>query len=243
LETLTETNSTANSNHPIPEEVRAQLQRMLGSRVFSRSLRLRHFLQFTVEQTLTGNEETLKEYSIGLEVFQKPETFDPRVDSIVRVMARRLRGMVEAYYRTDGRDDDVIICFQSGSYVPTFCRRSGLTPSTLAQMSEAEVPDMLLVKGEPDVARTVEQIQSATSACIAEAPDGGSDKTVRIGVFVPNSSKVEGPAKPADGQPVLFLSPPLRWSALRRIIDLHPDWFAQTINLIQIEPRLQPVAV
>src|SRR5689334_4313067 len=76
-----------------PEMVMAQLQKMLQSPIFARSRRLRKFLRFTVTQTLANQQERLKEYSIGLEVFDKPESFDPRMDSIVRVVARRLRAM------------------------------------------------------------------------------------------------------------------------------------------------------
>jgi hypothetical protein len=107
-----------------PEMVMAQLQKMLQSPIFARSRRLRKFLRFTVTQTLANQQERLKEYSIGLEVFDKPESFDPRMDSIVRVVARRLRAMVETYYATDGRDDDVVIQFTSGSYVPSWTRRN-----------------------------------------------------------------------------------------------------------------------
>jgi hypothetical protein len=107
-----------------PEMVMTQLQKMLQSPIFARSRRLRKFLRFTVTQTLANQQERLKEYSIGLEVFDKPESFDPRMDSIVRVVARRLRAMVETYYATDGRDDEVCIQFTSGSYVPCWVRRN-----------------------------------------------------------------------------------------------------------------------
>ncbi len=98
----------------------AQVMKMLRSPAFSRSPRLSRFLKFSVEQTLINRQDNLKEYSIGLEVFERPESFDPRMDSIVRVVARRLRTVVEAYYADVGREDAVIISFRSGSYVPSF---------------------------------------------------------------------------------------------------------------------------
>ena len=58
---------------------------------FIRSRRLGRFLRFTVEQTMAGRQAALKEYLVGVEVFGKTESFDPRIDSIVRVEARRLR--------------------------------------------------------------------------------------------------------------------------------------------------------
>jgi N-glycosylase/DNA lyase len=110
-----------------PEMVMAQLQKMLQSTIFGRSRRLRKFLRFTVTQTLAQQQERLKEYSIGLEVFDKPESFDPRMDSIVRVVARRLRAMVEGYYASEGREDEVVIHFTSGSYVPSWYRRTAVS--------------------------------------------------------------------------------------------------------------------
>jgi len=113
-------------NEPI---VRVQLKKMLQSGAFARSKRARRFLRFAVEQALLGQPEQLKEYSIGLAVFDKPESFDPRMDAIVRVVARRLRLMVKSYYETEGCDDPLVIDFQTGSYAPKFRLRSGAESS------------------------------------------------------------------------------------------------------------------
>src|SRR4030095_6174885 len=78
--------------------VTAQLDKILTSSTFVRSKRLGRFLRFTVEQCLDGHQNALKEYLVGVEVFNKLETFDPRIDSIVRVEARRLRSQLERYY-------------------------------------------------------------------------------------------------------------------------------------------------
>jgi len=53
----------------VPEfAIREQLLRMLESPIFVNSHRLSRFLRFTVETTLAGQVETLKEYLIGTEV-------------------------------------------------------------------------------------------------------------------------------------------------------------------------------
>jgi len=101
----------------------AQLDKVLSSSTFIRSKRLGRFLRFTVEQCLEGRQNALKEYLVGVEVFNKMETFDPRIDSIVRVEARRLRSKLERYYQTEGRDDQVVIQFRKGSYVPMLLTR------------------------------------------------------------------------------------------------------------------------
>jgi len=69
---------------------------------------------------MAGRQHRLKEYLIGMEVFNRLEAFDPRVDSIVRVEARRLRAKLEEYYLTEGREDELRIELRKGSYVPLF---------------------------------------------------------------------------------------------------------------------------
>jgi hypothetical protein len=81
------------------------------------------FLEFVVARTLSGYAHQLKEYVIGTEVFEKPSTFDPGSESIVRVEARRLRRKLQKYYSTEGARDVIVIQLKAGNYVPTFRRR------------------------------------------------------------------------------------------------------------------------
>jgi TolB-like protein len=120
---LTFTETTEATLPEVPAGVQEQVEKMLCSPVFSRSRRLCRFLRFTVDQTLQGRQSALKEYLVGVEVFGKSESFDPRIDSIVRVEARRLRVKLEAYYRTEGSNDPIVILFPKGSYIPTILRR------------------------------------------------------------------------------------------------------------------------
>jgi hypothetical protein len=100
--------------------VQGQLERILASRHFARTTRLARLLRFVVEQALAGRAEELKEYSIAVAVFDKPESFDPRLDAIVRVQARALRARLDAYYDSDGRDDELVIRCLAGAYAPSF---------------------------------------------------------------------------------------------------------------------------
>ena len=131
--TAQQDDATASLNGVPASEIRLGLERILRSRAFIHSHRIRRFLQFVVEESLLGQPHRLKEYLIGLEVFDRREVFDPRVDSIVRVEARRLRNKIEEYYRTEGREDQVRIVLRKGSYVPIFEYRSagaaGLGPT------------------------------------------------------------------------------------------------------------------
>jgi serine/threonine-protein kinase len=106
-----------------PVAVNDALHKVLTSKMFARSERLSRFLRFVTEQTLQGNAEKLKEYVVGLEVFDRQPEYDPRFDPIVRVEARRLRAKLRAYYRTEGSGDPVCIGLPERGYAPTFDRR------------------------------------------------------------------------------------------------------------------------
>jgi len=106
-----------------PEAIQNELARILADQKFLRSKKLRRLLQFTVEQTLQGNAEALKEYVIGTEVLNKPGNYDPRRDSLVRVMASRLRAKLKEYYSNGGSEDALVIELPKGQYVPRFQTR------------------------------------------------------------------------------------------------------------------------
>ena len=84
--------------------VRAQLGKILASSVFVNSPRMSRFLRFIVETTLDGKSESIKEYVIAVEVFEKAEDYDPQADSTVRTEASKLRARLARYYETEGRE-------------------------------------------------------------------------------------------------------------------------------------------
>jgi TolB-like protein len=109
-------------NDSLSEQViREELTKVLTSQIFARSERLGRFLQFTVDQVLAGKEREIKEYVIGVEVYDRRPSYDPARDSIVRTEARRLRGKLKQYYDFDGKADPVRILFRPGSYIPEIC--------------------------------------------------------------------------------------------------------------------------
>jgi serine/threonine-protein kinase len=105
---------------PSAEQIRAQLDSILKSKLFVQSERLCRFLRVAVERSLAGEADQIKEYMLGRDVFDRDHTYDPRVDSIVRVEARRLRVKLRQYYQDLGAADPVLINFRKGSYVPVF---------------------------------------------------------------------------------------------------------------------------
>lgn len=103
--------------------VRQQLDRMLAAATFQQVDRLRRFLNFVVLETLAGRHDELKEYVVGIQVFGKEASFDPRSDPVVRVQARRLRARLDRYYAEEGQADEVLIELPKGGYSPVFSRR------------------------------------------------------------------------------------------------------------------------
>jgi serine/threonine-protein kinase len=119
----------ARPNEIQPSAVRVQLEKILAHDLFARSDRMGRFLRLAVERTLEGKAGELKEYLIGVEVFDRKESYDPRVDPIVRVEARRLRSKVKAYYDGEGRSDPILIEFLRGSYAPHIRESAGVPAS------------------------------------------------------------------------------------------------------------------
>ena len=113
------TPKTLESEHAIREHLSA----LLSSAAFAQVDRLKRFLRYVVEETVAGRSENLKEYSIGVEVFDREASFDPRTDPIVRVQARRLRARLSRYYEEEGRHEEMRIELPKGSYAPVFHRR------------------------------------------------------------------------------------------------------------------------
>jgi serine/threonine-protein kinase len=102
------------------DRVREQLERVLASATFRQVDRLKRFLSFIVIEAIAGRGDQLKEYVIGVQVFDKETSFDPRADPIVRVQARRLRTRLMRYYREEARPDELVIELPKGGYAPTF---------------------------------------------------------------------------------------------------------------------------
>jgi TolB-like protein/Tfp pilus assembly protein PilF len=98
--------------------VRDQLGRILSSGPFLHSRRRQRFLEYIVTETLAGRGERLKGYNIAVEVFDRPESFDPAVDPLVRIEAARLRDKLREYYESEGQNDQIRVDLPKGAYAP-----------------------------------------------------------------------------------------------------------------------------
>ncbi len=127
------TSEGANGNSaPAPaasaEAIRAALEKILTSPGFAGAERLSRFLAFTVNESLAGNGDRLKESMLGVEVFGRKPTYDPRIDAVVRTEAVKLRARRKEYYDTAGAGDPLRIDLPKGGYVPQFVLREPPPP-------------------------------------------------------------------------------------------------------------------
>jgi serine/threonine-protein kinase len=123
-----------------PEAIREQITRILASEMFANSTRMQRFLALVVDYALSGRSSQLKEYLIGVEAFDKPSSFDPKADPIVRVEARRLRRKLKEYYDGPGSRDSLLVEFSKGSYAPRFAERTVADDSAPRPKSIAVLP-------------------------------------------------------------------------------------------------------
>ena len=106
------------------DDVLSQLGRMLAQERFGSAGRNSAFLRHVVEKTLEGRTSEIKEVVIATEIYGRSCDYDPKVDSIVRVEATRLRSKLRSYYEQEGAQDPIRITIPKGSYVPQFERTS-----------------------------------------------------------------------------------------------------------------------
>ncbi len=109
-----------------PDEVLAELERLLESRWLRESHQLKRLLRHLVEESMAGRGDGLKEYSLGLEVFHRSRDYDPRNDAIVRVQASLLRKKIQSYYENEGRESLLRIDLPRGGYVPLIAPRPAI---------------------------------------------------------------------------------------------------------------------
>ena len=134
---------------PAPDAIRVQLDRILASEPFANSDRLRRFLRYVVERTLAGEGDRLKEYVIGAEVFDRGDRYDPRLDSIVRVEAGRLRAKLDEYYVGPGASDALLIRLPRGGYAPAFEQRQPVATVPPPAAVHGVIPRARLPRGYP----------------------------------------------------------------------------------------------
>ena len=188
------------------ESVRRQLTRILRSPVFANAPSLRRLLSYIVERALQDNPAPLNEYSLGVDVFERGDAFDPKTDTIVRVQTRHLRSKLEKYYASEGQADFLVIDLPRGGYSAVFRAASagdcGATPylvcDSIRVQARAGPPPPLplpaactsLVGREKEITRVKELLRSEQVRLLTLSGAGGSGKT-RLALRVAEEMKEE----------------------------------------------------
>jgi hypothetical protein len=155
-------------SNPSQEEIRAQVGKIISSRLFARSSRLADILKYLVDHSLRG--EQVKAIVISAELFGKPYGAE---GSAVRAAVGRLRESLANYYANEGTNDSIVIKIPKGSYSAEFLAVRSPSPMA-AEVRSAESGAATLVSPQElsspafelfiDEAITSEQIHSALGA-------------------------------------------------------------------------------
>ncbi len=117
------------------------LERICSSNELKRAARLREFLRYVGQRSLSGDHTLISEHEIGVHVFGRQENYDTSADNIVRVNASELRKRIATYYATEGAKEPILIDIPRGSYTPLFSLRHSepeIQPEAPALASAAE---------------------------------------------------------------------------------------------------------
>jgi adenylate cyclase len=158
-------------------DVEEQLARILASPSFNGSPRLSAFLEFIVRKELAGEGEQIKGYTIGVEIYGKPPSFNPEADSTVRVEAIRLRKTLAQYYHHEGQSDPVVLVVAKGSYRPSFsflqpANEATATATLEPNLPQASLPYAPLPPGQSMVTHTGNYIVTILSVTLLLAALG-----------------------------------------------------------------------
>ncbi len=93
-----------------------QVERIAHSETLRSSEALRRLLRFLGEKSASGEADDLKEYTVGVDGMGRPVSYDPRHDAAARIQVGRLRLKLAEYYRTEGKDDPVVIELPKGQF-------------------------------------------------------------------------------------------------------------------------------
>jgi hypothetical protein len=197
--------SEPTSGMPAPDEVRAQVDRMIASDEFKRSPQLGSFLRFVVESVLQGTSSRIKAYTIAVEVLRRDTRFDPQADPIVRVEATRLRRTIDRYYAGAGSNDTIRVALPRGSYIPTFSRRAIISgapmrPPTLSRLDRNTSVRALLVA-------LIAVIAIAIGAAVVHRYETSVDSTTRESSGVGRPGPAAALPSRGNGLPTLLMPP------------------------------------
>ena len=182
------------------QSVGAHLEQVLASPLFRKADRQARFLRFVVETALDSANGSLKEFDIGIAVYDRRGDYDPRADPIVRVEAARLRARLREYYASEP-DSPVRIDLPKGGYLPEFV--AGLPAAAEARPAAGvAVPQFRNLSAEAGSdffsdGLTEEVLHQLAAAGIRVIPQAA---LARIGSAAPSRWLLEGSVRTAGTQ-------------------------------------------
>src|SRR5882724_7329648 len=121
------------------EPIQRQIERIVHSEQFRSSEVLRRLLTFLSEKAIAGEADNLKEYVVAIDGLGKSSTYDPQHNSAVRIQMGRLRQRLAEYYRTEGKNDPMLVDLPKGRFRLTFEQRTN-TPTVGHEGSPSSAP-------------------------------------------------------------------------------------------------------
>jgi len=118
-------------------DAREALGRIHAAGVLTASPKLEAFLRYVVVEEVEGRGDGINAYSIAVNALDRPASFDPQSDPVVRVFAGRLRSALAEYYNGPGKADTVRIAIPKGSYRPEFTRLPGTRATAVSDTQAA----------------------------------------------------------------------------------------------------------
>ncbi len=106
------------------DAIHGALNNVLSDSKFAASPQMSAFLSYVVHETMAGNADRIKAYTVAVDALGKPPSFDPQNDPSVRVLANRLRASLKNYYNNNP-EQALFIELYRGSYVPHFIDSTG----------------------------------------------------------------------------------------------------------------------
>jgi hypothetical protein len=157
---MASTASLTGAWHPKTERerqlVRSQLEKIVSDGRFAASKRYPCLLRYIVEHTLAENEDTLKERTLGVEVFHRPPDYDTNLDPVVRLCAAEVRKRLAQYYQSPAHGGELRIELNPGSYVPVFLQPAADAPALEVIPAEV-IPAGVIPADIPSKAEQVSQ--------------------------------------------------------------------------------------
>jgi hypothetical protein len=144
---MASTASVTGAWHPKTERerqlVRSQLEKIVSDARFTASKRYPYLFRYIVEQTLAGNEDDLKERTLGIEVFHRPPDYDTNADPVVRLCAAEVRKRLAQYYQSPAHAGELRIDLNPGSYVPVFSQSAVDAPVVERIPGDVLLPEVI----------------------------------------------------------------------------------------------------